>query len=334
MLQLKDTLSSYITRIAILAILVMAVVSYLVLLPVNVSGLELNIPQGAGLNQIAKILKDNDAIRSKTAFVSYVRLLGESNNLKAGNYKFEGRVNVPDIVTILAEGKMLSDDISVLIPEGSNIWEVDNILSEKGFIGAGEFARQFKSKEGYLFPDTYRFPKPEKEKITPQAIGQKFQNNFNVKTDPLLGRFNDEKSRQIIIIASMLEKEAKTEEDMKIVAGIIQKRIELGMLLQIDAAVTYGACLREFQISTSRNCDVTRIGVANELKIDGPYNTYARPGLPAGPISNPGLKAIRSAISPTASDYLFYLSTRDGSKLIFSKTAAEHEANRKKYLGL
>ena len=103
------------------------------------------------------------------------------------------------------------------------------------------------------------------------------------------------------------------------------------MPLQLDATVAYGACLRRFLIN-EKNCDVTQIGVANEIKIDSAYNTYTRAELPRGPISNPGMAAIRAAKNPKSSDYLYYLSAKDGTT-IFAKTSAEHEANRRKYLG-
>ena len=107
------------------------------------------------------------------------------------------------------------------------------------------------------------------------------------------------------------------------------------MPLQIDATVIYGACRRKMaEIKFTKNCEVTFQGPAIEIKIDGPYNTYTRKGLPPGPISNPGLKAIEAALNPTASNYLYYLSTRDGSQMIYSKTAGEHVANRRKYLGI
>jgi len=107
------------------------------------------------------------------------------------------------------------------------------------------------------------------------------------------------------------------------------------MLLQIDATVAYGWCLRRWlPMSSTANCDVTQAPIALEIKTDGPYNTYTRPGLPEGPIGNPGLQALEAAKHPKASDYLYYLSTRDGSDIIFSKTLDEHLKNRAKYLGL
>jgi len=137
-----------------------------------------------------------------------------------------------------------------------------------------------------------------------------------------------------IIIASMLEREVQSDEDMRLVAGIMYKRMEIGMPLQIDATVAYGACLRQAEENNfGKNCDTSFIGVAREIPIDSKYNTYTRKGLPDGPISNPGLRAIDAAKNPKESPYLYYLSTRDG-ETIFSRTGAEHEANRRKYLGL
>ena len=122
---------------------------------------------------------------------------------------------------------------------------------------------------------------------------------------------------------------------MKLVSGIIKKRLELGIPLQIDAAVIYGACRRIAEEGNwIRNCNVTFQGPAIEIKIEGPFNTYIYKGLPPAPISNPGLQAIEAALNPTPSDYLYYLSTRDGSQMIYSKTPGEHAANRRKYLGI
>ena len=165
------------------------------------------------------------------------------------------------------------------------------------------------------------------------------KNHLNLKFEETSIVLNTLVFYDTLIKASILEKEARKEKDMRLVAGVIENRLARGMLLQIDATVSYGACLRNFQFSifsfqTLKYCDVSQIGVANEIKIDGPYNTYTRAGLPAGPIANPGITAIQAVLNPAKSDYLYYLSTRDGSRVIFSKTAAEHATNRHKHLGL
>jgi UPF0755 protein len=183
---------------------------------------------------------------------------------------------------------------------------------------AAAFARTFLDREGRLYPETYRFAPDATPKELADRLVQMFDQNAAGVT------------RDQLVIASILEKEAKTKDDMMLVSGIIQKRLQLNMPLQIDAAVAYGWCLRNLRTL----CEVTQAPVAAEIKIDGPYNTYTRKGLPAGPISNPGANALWAAQHPQTSDYLYYLSTRDGQQLIYAKTLAEHLNNRSKYLGL
>ena len=296
-------------------------VLFLFLMPLGGGERRAVIKPGQGLNQIAVRLKKAGLIRSSYLFILYVSALGQADNLKAGSYTMSGWTNIPEVAGALIDGRADSTDIEVTIPEGWNIWEVDEELAKIGLTLRHAFARQFYFKEGRLFPDTYRFPQ---EGATMAEIANAMEQNYLTKTGVRSDIAN--------ITASLLEKEAKSEEDMRLVAGIIEKRMEIGMPLQLDASVIYGACVRKF-MQTKRNCDVTQIGVANELKIDSPYNTYTRKGLPAAAISNPGIKALRAAQNPKKSDYLYYLSTRDGSQIIYSKTADEHLRNRQKYLG-
>ncbi|MBI3274301.1 MAG: endolytic transglycosylase MltG [Candidatus Colwellbacteria bacterium] len=278
---------------------------------------EVIVDEGAGVYKIADVLEQEGVIDNKFVFVIYTLATGNEKKLQAGRYIFKPGTIIPSIVYSMARGLAESDDIEVTIPEGMNIWEIDKALSNTTLIKEGEFFKNARNLEGKLFPDTYRF----KNGTGASGIVARMTDNYSGKVPHL--------TYGQLIVASILEKEAKTENDMRLVAGIINKRMELGMPLQIDATVAYGACLRSIGY-----CDVTQIGIANEIKIDGLYNSYARAGLPPGPISNPGLKAIRAALDPIRSDYLYYLSTRDGGQVIFSKTATEHTANRRKYLGI
>ncbi|OGM98640.1 MAG: hypothetical protein A2915_02245 [Candidatus Yanofskybacteria bacterium RIFCSPLOWO2_01_FULL_41_34] len=284
------------------------------------------IKGGVGAYAIAEILKQEGIITNKFLFVAYTFITGNEKKLQAGNYLFKPGVTVPDIINSVSNGLAESDDIIVTIPEGFNVWEIDKRLASFGLIVEGEFARKYQPQEGEFFPDTYRF---SKEGETVDTIAEKMKNNLD---------------RNILTIASILEKEAREEEDMRLVAGVIRNRLAKKTPLAIDATVSYGACLRDLQVRLVniskyqnikyKNCDVTQVGVGAEIKIDGPYNTYTRQGLPPGPISNPGIKSISAALNPATTPYFYYLSTRDGSQIIFSKTAAEHAANRRKYLGL
>lgn len=293
------------------------------------------------------ILKDAGLIRSRGLFVAYAFAINADRKIQAGRYSFPNNITMPEIVYMMSHGQALPDEISVFIPEGYNTWEIDKRLQDLGFIRSGEFSRQFLSIEGYLFPDTYNlaaematFPSKSSALIDSlnrdymvKTMAEKMKANFDSKTLNIFQNLSESKKREVIIVASLLEKEARMESDMKIVAGIIYKRLSRGMLLQIDASVSYGACLRVFNDPKVGYCDVTQVGVGKEIKIDSRYNTYMRKGLPPGPISNPGLKSINAALNPTQSQYLYYLSTRDGGDIIFSKTGSEHVANRKKYLG-
>lgn len=289
------------------------------------------VQPGWGGGRIAAELADAGLIRWEPAFIIIANWTDTGDDLKAGTYELSPDMSVSEIVRIIAAGDALSSDITVTVPEGMNVWEIDDLLQSMGLIVPGSFARQYRDVEGSLFPETYRFPADVASGSGDFRNAGVFAHEFRSQFDLISTAYTDEQK----IIASMLEKEAKSAEDMALVAGIIVRRMELGMPLQIDATVAYGWCLRRWlPMSSTANCDVTQAPIALEIKVDGPFNTYSRTGLPAGPISNPGLRALNAAKNPTASDYLYYLSTRDGSQLIYSKTLEEHNRNRSKYLGL
>lgn len=285
------------------------------------------VQSGQGTITIAKGLKSAGLIRSENAFVLYTQLVGVQSSLKAGTYVLSPGMTVPEIAAAIAGGKGLSEDIEVTVPEGVNIWEIDHILSATKLpVTSGQFAATYRAQDGRFFPETYRFRKD----ADIAAVAVRMQEEFR-------DRAGSATSEQLII-ASILGKEAKSADDMALVSGIIAKRIKLGMPLQVDATVAYGWCLRlpagkAGTLKAGKLCDVTQAPLATEVKVDGPYNTYTRKGLPPGPISNPGLQALDAAAHPKDSPYLYYLSPRDGSTLIFAKTLDEHLRNRLKYLG-
>ena len=289
------------------------------------------VQPGWGGGRIASELKRAGLIRWAPAFVIITSWTDTGDNLKAGTYALSPDMSTREIIRMLAAGEALTSDITVTIPEGMNVWEIDELLYAQRLIVQGSFARQYRDREGTLYPDTYRFAAEVASSSTAFSNAGVFAESFIAQFDRKAARYTEEQ----IVIASMLEKEAKSAQDMALVSGIIAQRRTLGMPLQLDATVAYGWCLRRWlPMSSTANCDVTQAPIATELKVDGPYNTYARTGLPEGPISNPGLKALEAAKNPTASDYLYYLSSRDGSQIIYSKTLSEHLKNRSKYLGI
>lgn len=307
---------------------------------------EVVIKEGQGLSAVADMLKEEGVIGSKFAFVAYAVITGNEKKLQAGRYVFQPGVNILNIVKSMASGFAESDDNILTIPEGFNVFDIDKRLATFGLIKEGDFAKKYYQDEGQFFPDTYRF---KREGETVDTIAEKMKNHLNLKFKDLSLVLSSLVLKDTLLKASILEKEARREEDMRLVAGVMENRLKKGMLLQIDATVSYGACLRisnlqfpisnQFSNSNDQNgnykyCDVSQVPVGAEIKVDGPYNSYKRAGLPPGPIANPGITSIQAVLNPQKSDYLYYLSTRDGSQMIFSKTAAEHAANRRKYLGI
>ncbi len=301
---------------------------------------EVVVKEGQSVGAIAEILKKNGVIQNKFVFVAYTLVTGNEKKLQAGRYLFKPGTTIPGIINSIASGLAEPDDIVVTIPEGFNVWEIDKRLAGFGLIVEGEFARKYQSQEGEFFPDTYRFDREScsvNREACVDTIAEKMKNHLNLKFKEFSLIFSSLVLRDTLTRASILEKEARREEDMRLVAGVIRNRLAKKMPLEIDATVSYGACLRKFQslkVPEYKYCDVSQIGVGAEIRVDSPYNSYMRAGLPPGPIANPGITAIQAVLNPKQSDYLYYLSTRDGSQMIFSKTAAEHAANRRKYLGI
>ena len=269
------------------------------------SGETIVIEKGTGLAEISGKLKKEGFIRSKYAFALYARALGKSKKIKYGKYLFNEPVSVFSLISRLAKGEFGFKPIKVTITEGLTIKEISELFGGFENFDKKEFLEKTEKLEGYLFPDTYLFlPFAETEQI----IGT-MTDNFKKKAGDV--------GKDIVIMASLIEKEVPDSDDRKIVSGILWKRLELGMALQVDAVFPYITGKQKVLLE--------------DLKIDSLYNTYLHKGLPPGPISNPGLDAIDAARNPKESPYLYYLSGNDG-KTHFAKTFSEHLRNKEKYL--
>jgi UPF0755 protein len=206
----------------------------------------------------------------------------------------------------------------VTIPEGLRNTEIDAIISGRlSTVEPGMFERVTVGHEGYLFPETYHVS----ELFTAEQFATLMENTFAEKIASLTAAFDASlrSQKDIVIMASILEREADSEESMKMIAGILWKRIDTGMPLQVDASFSY--------LLDKSSKEVT----LDDLKIDSPYNTYAYKGLPPTPMNNPGLRAIAAALSPTPSPYFYYLTGSDGA-FHYARTLTEHAENRARYL--
>ncbi|OGH69668.1 MAG: hypothetical protein A2754_02950 [Candidatus Magasanikbacteria bacterium RIFCSPHIGHO2_01_FULL_47_8] len=336
----------FLIAIIALDILAIAVLAFLVIFsnrPADASSAEkipFKVESGWSAGDIAQSLEDSGIISKDIYFIFYVMWKGEAGQLKTGYYELSPSMSASQIVEELKTGKIRQ--VTVTIPEGTTTSDMENILREAGLekIGENELVDAVSISpvyaygvtglklfldlpeagniDGFLFPDTYVF-EPAAQLNT---IAGKMFANFDEKVpDSVRVRIKADGRTlyNVVKMASLLEKEVQTFEDMRIVAGILEKRMEIGMPLQVDATLIY--------ITGKKGSELTN---ADKL-IDSPYNTYKYLGLPPTPINNPGLNAINAAIDPAKSDYLYYISTPDG-KTIFAKTLEEHNANVAKYL--
>lgn len=277
----------------------------------------IEIKYGTGLIQVSKDLKQQKIIRSSVVFELLVMLSTKNNTVLAGNYYFEKPIGIIDITRRLINGKFNLAPIKITIPEGYTIKDINEILSQKLVkFDSQNFLILTKNREGYLFPDTYLFF----PNASANTIYKELTNNFNRKIEKLnINNLSDEELNKILTLASLIEKEAGNNDEMPIISGILSNRLKKKMPLQVDASFIY--------LLGKKSSDLT----VDDLKIDSPYNTYINKGLPPGPINNPGMTAIISAINPSKTPYYFYLHDKNGI-IHYAKTFEEHKSNKRKYL--
>lgn len=279
-------------------------------------GQVITVESGESLQSITTSLYDAHVIKSPFVFRTTVILLGGEKRVIAGDYLLDKKEGPADLAYRLVNGKFHLAVAKVTIPEGWNIFQISDYL-KKNLINfdTKHFLALAKNKEGYLFPDTYFIS----ESAKPESVIDRMNKNFTAKISSLNLATSTHSLKDIIIVASIVEAEARTTESRKIIAGIIWKRIALGMPLQVDSTFSY--------INGKNTYDLT----ANDLIINSPYNTYVYKGLPPGPIDNPGIDAINSTINPTATKYLYFLSSKSG-KMYYATTFEQHLKNKELYL--
>jgi UPF0755 protein len=312
------------------------------------------IYKGEGLKGIATKLQKEQVVSSSFVFTAYAIFTGNGKKIKAGQYEFSGVEGIPKIIDIVTQGKAAVKTITII--EGWNLEDIGEYLQSQNIGNANDFYKiagqplylnrsliredcqglngadnnNYRDKysflsdkptniglEGYLYPDTYQLAYD----ANIEAAIEKMLDNFDKKLTPEMRVEINRQNKtinEIVIMASLIEREVKTLAEKKIVSGILWKRLRIGMPMQVDSTILYslGSKDRVSYIDTA-TCS--------------PYNTYRRRGLPIGPISNPGIDSIIAAIYPQESDYLYYLSAKDG-ETFFSKTLEEHNVKKEKYL--
>lgn len=303
-------------------VIVLASVFVYDLTPVNAQSAPVifEIKAGEGFRGTVASLYADNLVRSPLATEMYLLVSGRALTLRPGLYKLDASEWTPTIAATIAGGS--TGEATVTIPEGSNIYQIDGILSSAlvirpgaliNFTGDGDL-------EGKLFPDTYDFFTD----ANVSSVVDEFLENFNVKAEPLLASDTKDAERDLIL-ASIVEKEVPSSTDQEIVTGILLKRLNAGIPLDVDATVCYAKLIA----NPTASCNPL---TPADFKIDSPYNTYLYKGLPPGPIGNPGVEAIEAALHPKNSPYWYYLSDPTTGATIYATTLAQQVANQKKYL--
>ena len=281
----------------------------------------MEIKPGTSAWEISRQLEEKGVITDSLMFMAIATGTGKVTHLQAGTYVFEGRHYPLDIMHILFKGRTLKYRIT--IPEGSTIFDIASIVAETGLLSREEFFNSAQdpettaffgidapSMEGFPYPDTY-YLAPH---MTPREIMGKMVERFHeVFTGDMLRRAQelDMSVVQVVILASIIEKEAVLSREMPIISSVFHNRLKCGMRLQSDPTAIYGIDGFRRRISSK------------DLKRDTPYNTYRYGGLPPGPICNPGVKAISAALWPADTKYLFFVSQGNGTHY-FSRSHTEH----------
>jgi len=275
---------------------------------------------GSSLKEVVDELEKKEIIYSGSLFLLWARLMGYSRDIKAGEYHLSSGMTPLKILKIINEGTIIT--YPVTIPEGFTKRQIGELLEKKGIVDNIEFLSLTEDPniaklydisgpglEGYLYPDTYYFGKG----LSPMSVIDVMVKRFWNVVEPFQERAEKlgMTLKEVVILASIVEKETGQAEERPIIASIFLNRLKKGMRLESDPTVIYG--IKDF------NGNITRKDLINPT----PYNTYTIRGLPPGPIANPGKEAIKAVLYPASSDYLYFVSKEDGSHY-FSKTLSDH----------
>lgn len=278
----------------------------------------IEIEPGLSAKAVTKDLKQLGLIKSELIFGSILIVLNEQTNIKASTYVFNSPISSFHLAKVVTDVAPPESLVSLTFPEGFSNAEFAKIASDtlRDF-DSETFLELTEEQEGFLFPDTYLVPADYQA----EELAHLLYTTFQQKTEPINEKLQSHRLTKdgLIILASIVEREANTIESMKTVAGIFDTRLNLGMPLQADASL-------EYVLNKPLN-ELT----AADLEIDSPYNTYLHKGLTPTPIGNPGLDSIMAVLEPIYTDYLFYLTDKDGN-FHYAETYQDHQRNIEQFL--
>lgn len=278
------------------------------------------VPEGSSARTIGELLKEQGVVRNGIAFSLATTLLGADRGVRAGDYIFKEPKDLFAVARAITTGAFGLEPLRIRIAEGATTMEMAKIFdAQLERFDAEKFIAQAQPHEGFLFPDTYFFLPNANETVVFDALRQNFDSNIAALAGDI--ERSERSLTDIVILASILEKEAFDHEDRRRIAGVLWRRLDINMPLQVDAAFLYSIGRTTF--------DLTTADLKNE---DDPYNTYANKGLPPGAIGSPSLSALEAAVTPVDNGYLFYLADKNYDTH-FSKTYEEHLRKKALYLG-
>jgi UPF0755 protein len=298
----------------LIAIGAIALVSYVFLIAPPRSfpvGNLIAVPEGASAKEAGEMLEAQGVVRNGTAFSIAVTILGADRGVRAGDYLFKEPRDLLSVARAITTGAFGLEPIRIRIPEGATTKEMAKVYAAQlQRFDAEKFIEKAQPDEGFLFPDTYFFLPNATEDIVIKAMRQ----NFDTNIASLAGKIEayGKPLREVVIMASILEKEAFSHEDRRKIAGVLWRRIKIDMALQVDAAFLYSIGRASFTL--------TKEDLADK---EDPYNTYIHKGLPPGAIGSPSLSSLEAAVTPIDGGYLFYLADRN-HVTYYSKTYEEH----------
>ncbi len=278
------------------------------------------IDKGEGMRKVSNDLKSKGLIKDPIVFFLLTKKLGLDTKVQAGDFRLNPSMSAYDIAENLTHGTL---DIWVTIKEGVRAGEISDILKDSIPTYEPSWKSALMAEEGYLFPDTYLIPRD----ATIDQIIALMKNNFDAKYAAIKNtQTTSLTENETVIVASIIEREAQFANDRPLVASVIMNRLDLGMALGVDPAIQYALGYQPSEKSWWKK-DLT----ADDLKINSAYNTRTNAGLPPTPISNPGETALKAALNPAETNYLYYLSDSSGH-LHFATTLQQHNQNAAKYI--
>lgn len=286
-------------------------------LKANEKSVMIEVRQGEGFYDVLDRLDKENKISNKLLIKVKLSIDKRDIKLNEGIYEIETDSNLDKLITSLESTAENKELIKLTIPEGYSVGEIAATVEEEGLCSKEEFITSVKEYtlpnfitvdnkkryniEGFLYPDTYLIKKGSDANQIIKMMLSRFEQVLTQVKDETGLNIKDEEIEKVITIAAMIEKEARFDVDRPLISSVIYNRLERGMKLQLDATVLY---------SLGYHVDVV---LNKHLEIDSPYNTYKYEGLPVGPICSPGIKAIKAALMPTKTDYLYYILQKDGT---------------------